>query len=395
MKQSLSRRPPLWLASSAAAAGIAVVFGVWRWIDHFRADANLEDIRVWIVAARIGLSDGWAHIYDLDLETRFSAQLGASDAPINTHQLFVGTPPTAWMMVPLAPLPIWVSYLIWTLISLAAFAGACWLVAPGGRFARMTLLLASLALWPVDYQFLLGQWVALTIALLAICWWLLERGRYAMAGVLLALAFCVKPQDLFLLPIALLISGRWRTFLTFAGVVAALGICSAAAIGPAGTAAWLHDVRLTSGDPASTVLTYTYLLGPGPAATAIEAVLGLAALGLAWYRRERLDIVFALGLVGTTASATYLHEYDVAILVLPAWILMRSTLSLTQRAWLLVGLAAAQFIAIGLALPMLLWEPAWIALLSLEPDLERLEARRGRFGGGDKVAESFAQIRGG
>jgi hypothetical protein len=83
--------------------------------------------------------------------------------------------------------------------------------------------------------------------------------------------------------------------------------------------------------------------------------------------------VFALGLVGTTASATYLHEDDMAMLVLGAWILLRSQPSVTQRAWLVAGIAAAQFIAVGISIPMLLWEPVWIALLGLEPRLKRLE----------------------
>ena len=65
-----------------------------------------------------------------------------------------------------------------------------------------------------------------------------------------------------------------------------------------------------------------------------------------------------------------------AILVLAAWIVLRAQPSLVQRGWLLVGIAAAQFIAIGLPLPMLLWEPLWLALLGLEPRLQRLDASR-------------------
>ena len=54
--------PPIWLASSTVAAAIAVAFGVARWIDHFKADPNAEDFRLWIVAARVGLSHGWNHL---------------------------------------------------------------------------------------------------------------------------------------------------------------------------------------------------------------------------------------------------------------------------------------------------------------------------------------------
>ena len=72
--------PPLWLAASALTGGIAVAFGVARWIDHFRADPNAQDTRVWIVAARIGLKYGWSRIYDLDLERVASAGLARPEA---------------------------------------------------------------------------------------------------------------------------------------------------------------------------------------------------------------------------------------------------------------------------------------------------------------------------
>ena len=38
-----------------------------------------------------------------------------------------------------------------------------------------------------------------------------------------------------------------------------------------------------------------------------------------------------------------------------------------QRVWLLAGIAAAQFLAIGLPVPMLLWEAGWIGMLGIEP----------------------------
>jgi hypothetical protein len=50
--------------------------------------------------------------------------------------------------------------------------------------------------------------------------------------------------------------------------------------------------------------------------------------------------------------------------------------SLPHQVWLIVGIAAAQFLAIGQPIPMLLWEAGWIAVLGLEPALKRLDARR-------------------
>jgi Glycosyltransferase family 87 len=368
--------PPLWLAAAALAAGIVAAFGVVRWIGHFLSDPNAEDFRLQLVAARIGIMHGWSHIYDIDLQKAASAGIG----PIDSMHLFINPPPSAWIVAPFASLPLSTGYLIWTLIGLAAFIGAALLVCPGPRLVRVTLLLAGLAVWPVHYQFWLGQWVAVTVALLALTWWLLERNRWLLAGVVLALAFCAKPQDALLLPVALFVSGRWKPVAVFAVAGAVLAILSAASLGPAGITAWLKDVAIVRADPFTAPVTYSYIFGRGSLATAIEIALGLAALGLAWYRRDRLDIVFALGLVGSTASASYLHEDDIGILVLAAWIILRVRPSWAQRGWLLAGIVAAQFLAVGLPLPILAWQPLWIGLLGLEPRLKRLEVERVRRG---------------
>jgi hypothetical protein len=368
--------PPIWLAAAALAAGIVVAFGFARWVGHFISDPNAEDFRLQLVAARIGITDGWSHIYDFDLQKAASAGIG----PIDSMHLFINPPPTAWIVAPLAPFPIWTGYLIWTLISLAAFIGAALLVCRGPRLVRVTLLLVGLALWPVHYQFWLGQWVAVTLALLALAWWLLERDRWLVAGVVLALAFCAKPQDILLLPIALLVSGRWKPVAAFAVAGAILASVSAASLGSAGIAVWLKDVALVRANPFTAPVTYSYILGRGDLMTVVQIALGLAALGLAWYRRDRLDLVFALGLVGSTASASYLHEDDIAILVLAAWIVLRARPSWVQRGGLLAGIVASQFLAVGLPLPILAWQPLWIALLGLEPRLKRLEVDRARRG---------------
>jgi hypothetical protein len=362
-----SRLPPIWLASSTVAAAIAVAFGVARWIDHFISDPGAEDFRLHLVAARIGLANGWSHIYDIDLQRLASAGFGRSGSLIDSMHLYISPPPAAWLTIPMAPLPLAAGYLIWTLINVFAFIAAGWLVCPGPRLTRITLILVSLALWPVHYQFWLGQWVVVTLALLALSWWLLEHGRWAASGVVLALAFGAKPQIALLVPVALLVSGRWKPVAAFALVGAILAALSAGSLGLAGLTSWLHDLALVRADPHTAPLTYSYLLGRGWLASAVEVALGAAALALAWYRRDRLDLVFALGIVGTTASATYLHEDDMSILVLAAWIVLRSAPSVPQRIWLLAGIAAAQLIAIGLALPMLLWEPVWIVLLGAEP----------------------------
>jgi hypothetical protein len=357
---------------------MAVLFGVVRWIDHFVSAPFAEDFRVNYVAAEIGLTRGWSHLYDLDLQRQLSAGFGSLGSVINSAHNFVAPPLLAWLTVPLVPLLLPSAYLVWTLISLAALIVAWWLVSPGEGLARITLLLVALAIWPVHYAFWLGQTVIPVIALLALTWWLLEREMWAAAGAVLALTLLIKPQSALLLPAALLASGRWKPVAYCALVGLPLVLVSAASLGSSGIALYMQDVTYTGADPVHSVLTFGNVFGRGQLATGVETGLGLLALGLSWYRRDRLDLVFALGIVGTAASASYFHEYDCAVLVVAAWVVWRRMPSVPQRLWLLVGVAAAQFIAIGLALPMLLWEAIWIVLLGLEPWLSERARRRAR-----------------
>src|SRR5438132_1112001 len=99
------KRPPLWLAVSAVTAGITVAFGVARWVDHFVSDPAAEDLHLHLVAARVGLSHGWSHIYDIDLQRATAADLGPSGGLIDSMHLFISPPPTAWMLAPLASRP--------------------------------------------------------------------------------------------------------------------------------------------------------------------------------------------------------------------------------------------------------------------------------------------------
>jgi len=362
--------PPLWLSASAVAAAITVAFGVRRWIDHFTTDPAGQDLSLHVLAARIGLTHGWSHIYDIDLQRQGAAAIG-SRIVIDSMHVFVSPPPAAWMVVPLAYQPPATSFLAWSVISLAAFGAAGWLIIPGTRFARITVLLVSLAIWPVHYEFWQGQTVVATLALLGLSYWLLERDQWVWCGLAMAAAFCFKPQDALLVPAALLVSGRWRPVAAFAGAGLVISLAFAATLGPSGLFSWLSDLAFIHSDPHNAPLTYSFLFGQNAIATGVELALGAAALVLAWSRRSRLDLVFCLGLVGTTMSAAYLHEHDISILVLGAWVMLRGRPGVVQRAWLLVGLVAAQAISIGQPIPMLLWEPAWMVLLALEPQLGR------------------------
>jgi hypothetical protein len=113
-------------------------------------------------------------------------------------------PPTAlFLFIPFSFGPYWLGFAAWLLVTGALYlwaalrAGAPWWVV----FAPCVLLVLDCGQAP----FLMG---GLVIGAFAI----VDR-RPTLAGLLLGLAACVKPQIVLLAPIALLAEGRWRTII--------------------------------------------------------------------------------------------------------------------------------------------------------------------------------------
>ena len=87
----------------------------------------------------------------------------------------------------------------------------------------------------------------LELAAIAVAWWLVSRGRELPAGILLTV-LVFKPQVAFLVPIALLLIGRWRTvavWLTGSALIAVVALLTTGIDG-------LHDYAKRVSDAAST-----------------------------------------------------------------------------------------------------------------------------------------------
>ncbi|TMB75858.1 MAG: DUF2029 domain-containing protein [Chloroflexi bacterium] len=212
-----------------------------------------------------------------------------------------------------------------------------------------------------------GQPTFLVIALVAVAWWLIRREQMLAAGIALALATALKPQVVFMIPICLLVAGRFKAVVGWAGACAVLAALSAVALGPAGLASYWEALRLGQADVGHTFFTVAYLFGLhlGPATYAVLAVQGIACLYVAWSRREDLDIVFAAGLLGTLMVSIHLHQPDYSNLVLAAWLVLRGTPSLAHRLWFGVGIVTMQVLTLGQPVPQLLWDAGWLTILGV------------------------------
>ena len=389
-------RPPLWLAAAAMASFWGVVFGVLRLVRTFIDDPYGNDFRAYYAAAKVGLESGWSHIYDADLLRAASSAFPIQDQAYDSAHYFVHPPLLAWIVAPLTALPEPAAFVLWTVLGVAAFVVAWAVACPFTGLARITLLLLGLALWSVEESLRFGQPTLLLLALIALAWHQARRDHSVVAGALLALAVMLKPQDVILVPVALLVSGRTRVFMSFLGWAAVLSIAFVLNLGSAGVSGYLAATALVQSDPVHQYDTLAYVFGVGPVAFAVELSLGALVVLVAYLRRSELDIVFALGLLGSVMASPHLHQPDYALDVLAAWLVLRTGPSTAHRIWLLAGIPACQFTSIGLPLPQLMWQPGWLAVLAREALAGRqtaLAADREQGGGPDGDDAHHAEFR--
>jgi hypothetical protein len=365
LKQLTSeRRPPLWLAAAAVASGWAAIYSIGRWILLFALGPVHEDVRMTYVAAEAGLRYGWSTIYDPATLSALSKSFPASVSHIDSLYTYLNPPLLAWLFAPLTLFSEPLAYVLWTVLSLAALVLAWHIAAPYSGLAKITLLLLAIGLWPVLLAFYFGQPSMILLALVAAAWWFCAHDRPLAAGAALALATFLKPQDVILVPVALLVSGRYRSVAGWMAGCAVLSVASIATLGSSGLMSWYEALKLGQADSAHTEYTLAYLFGFGPWTYALWGLQGAAALFVARRRKLESEMVFTAGVLGSAAVAFHFHELDYSILVLAAWLFLRASPPLWQRLWLLVGVITMQVMAYGLAAPQLIWDASWLAILA-------------------------------
>jgi hypothetical protein len=155
-------------------------------------------------------------------------------------------------------------------------------------------------------------------------------------------------------------------FLSFIASAAVLSTAFLLALGTGGTGGFLSATAMVQADPIHQYDTLAFVFGIGPATYATELVLGAVAMAIAYFRRAELDVVFALGLLGSVMASPHLHQPDYSLNVLAAWLVLRTGPGLAHKAWLVAGIPACQFTSIGLPLPQLLWQTIWLGLIARE-----------------------------
>ena len=367
-------RRRIWLWTAAVASGLAGGHAIAVWIFLFRAMPVHEDARLTYVAAQAGLRYGWSTIYDQSTLRALSASFPAGQTRIDDLYTYVHPPLVAWLFAPLTAFSEPIAYLIWTLVAVVAVALAWHLAAPfPAGLAKGSLLLLALGMWPMLSAFYYGQPIGLVLACVAGSWWLTKHDQPIAAGAALAAATFLKPQVVWMVPIALVAAGRARVFAGWAIGCVVLGAASVLVLGADGTNGWLRALQANQADPAHTVNTLIHLFGFGPLTIALWALFAAGALTVAYRRRQDADAVYAAGLLGTSLVAFHFHELDYSVLILAAWLFLRTSPLLWQRLWLIVGVGAGELLAVGSFggqswdvpshASVIVWAAAWLAIL--------------------------------
>ena len=306
-------------------------------------------------------------------------------------------PPTFQMLqMPFALLPYKIAFAVFIGLTTGLLCLACRLIAGNWLLAACLILIPACA-----NNAFHGQNAALTAALYGFVLVGIERRQLIWAGVALGL-LTIKPQLGILIPVALVASLNWRTFLSASVTTLAFAAFSAAVLGvgvwqafwvQAPVASAMMELggvewgKMISVYGAGRVLGLAHL-----PAMAVQAVVALGAAACVWrvWRRTDVMAVRAPVLVGGALLVTpFALSYDLTLIIIPCAFLIREGLRNgflpyeKVALFVVIGLSASTSpFAIWLGLPIAPVLPVmlvWLGLRRLQTAV--VDPERGRLNG--------------
>jgi hypothetical protein len=357
-------RTRLWAVAGLWTGLLLTAFNLYAaavtYIPQFRIR---NDFRLIYGAALTAWGQGYGHLYDLDAQKRTVEGLGAG----TYWSPFLNPPPLVWLATPFIAAPFEVAIFLWTALVVGAALFAWWVAAPGGRLTRSAHLALFLGLFPTAFGLMVGQPVALVAAAVAASWWLAERDRPVLAGVVLSLT-AIKPQLALLVPLCLLVSGHRRMFAAWLAATAVMVVAALVLLGGDGVQRYRDVLALASQWEPTRRYSISGPLGLGPQIYVVEVIVVGLALVAAWRQRGLgTGRPIATGIVASLLFTPYVGFQDFAILVVAGWLVVRSEATVFQIGLMVAGYVLLELALIVLAVPILLAEAALLLSLAANP----------------------------
>lgn len=352
----------------ATAFAIGILGGPYHAVER-------SDYMTYQTAGRIVLEGDGACLYSLACQERAQRELIGNETTFERGVLPFTSPPwLATLAAPLAALPLWTAFALFTLLSTLLLAFAAWRLAWGGVGTRVVAVVLMLSAWPTTMAVIRGQSTLVVAALVGLSASASLAGNGMWSGALAGLA-TMKPTLVPLWLARLGVERRWRSLLVAALVVAGLVLAAALFVSPRAVAdypAYLLGIAGSSESPGIHVNEMinwrgaTLRLGGSDAITLVGVTLTLAAVGLAWWWMRHSAQAPALGaaiaFVATPLVIPHANQHELVLASLG--LLLAATALSELRVPLVAGLIG--FHAVLWAGPLLSGEAAaWLIFIGL------------------------------
>jgi hypothetical protein len=317
------------LAVVQALGLIGLLLSARNGLDPRGEPIGTDFVSFW-TAARMALEGAAASVYDP--AAHHGAEQAVFGKALDWYAFFY--PPVFLLFVlPLGLLPYFGALAAWLGATMAAYALTVRQIA-AKSFGLLPVLAFPAVLSTIGH----GQNAFLTTALYAGAALLLES-RPVIAGLILG-ALCYKPQLAVLVPLALAVTGRWRSLAGFVGGVLVLAGLSWLAFGEAAWRAFFIENALARAtleqglvDPGKMQSAFAALRlwgAPLVLAYGVQALISLAAvatLGLLLGRTRDAQLQMALTAIAGLLATPFVLDYDFTLLALPLAVALTRALS--------------------------------------------------------------------
>jgi hypothetical protein len=317
MTQALHRRIDwIWIANAMLVA-FCVGAGGLLMVSMIFAIGVLPDYSTFWTAARLSLTERTSEVlYDAERMTELQSWL------VRNEELrpWAYPPSALFVLLPFAPLPFWLSLVVWSSMSAALYFAAAWFFSRSIAVATLASLSFSTVLVALH-----GHLTNLVAAIIFMG--LASLGTAPiLAGILLGAAATIKPQLLILAPLALLAGRHYSALLSSIAMGALIGIASMIVFDLDLWLAWLKslptflDIVRHNGISGFgvTPVSMAFQLGlHGTGERALKLLLGLTGVILCWRVFRITDslphrLVAMIG--GGFLVLPYAMSYELAVL---------------------------------------------------------------------------------